>query len=36
MIYVNKIENVITCKIKAGYYLEFLTSEMMKLKIRYY
>ena len=38
-IYVNKIENRITFKIKAGYYLELLTSEMMKLlealKIRY-
>ena len=38
-IYVNKIENRITFKIKAGYCLELLTSEMMKLlealKIRY-
>ena len=31
MIYVNKIENKITFKIKAGYYLELLTSETMKL-----
>ena len=30
-IYVNKIENRITIKIKTGYYLELLTSEMMKL-----
>ena len=31
MIYVNKIENRITFKIKAGYYIEFLTSQTMKL-----
>ena len=31
MIYVNKIENRITYKIKAGYYLELLTTETMKL-----
>ena len=30
-IYVNKTENTITCKIKNGYYLEFLTPETMKL-----
>ena len=30
-IYVNKIENKITFKIKNGYYLEFLTPETMKL-----
>ena len=30
-IYVNKIENRITLKIKNGYYLEFLTPETMKL-----
>ena len=30
-IYVNKIENRITFKIKAGYYLKLLTSETMKL-----
>ena len=30
-IYVNKIENRITFKIKAGYYLEFLMPETMKL-----
>ena len=30
-IYVNKIENRITCKIKNGYYLELLTPETMKL-----
>ena len=30
-IYVNKIENRITLKIKNGYYLELLTSETMKL-----
>ena len=28
---VNKIENIITFKIKTGYYLEPLTSETMKL-----
>ena len=31
MIYVNKIENRITFKIKIGYYLELLTPETMKL-----
>ena len=30
-IYVNKIENRITIVIKAGYYLELLTSKTMKL-----
>ena len=30
-IYVNKIENRISFKIKTGYYLELLTSETMKL-----
>ena len=30
-IYVNKIENRITFKIKSGYYLELLTPEAMKL-----
>ena len=30
-IYINKIENRITFKIKAGYYLELLTPETMKL-----
>ena len=30
-IYVNKIENRITFKIKSGYYLELLTQETMKL-----
>ena len=30
-IYVNKVENRITFKIKNGYYLEFLTPETMKL-----
>ena len=30
-IYVNKIKNRITCKIKNGYYLELLTPEAMKL-----
>ena len=30
-IYVNKIENRITFKIKTGCYLEILTPEMMKL-----
>ena len=29
--YVNKIENRITFKIKTGYYLELLTAETMKL-----
>ena len=32
-IYVNKIENKITFKIKTGYYLEFLTPETMKFLI---
>ena len=31
MIYVNKIENRITFKIKARYYFEVLTPETMKL-----
>ena len=31
MIYVNKIENRITIKIKAGYYLELLTPGTIKL-----
>ena len=31
MIYVNKIENRITFKIKTGYYIELLTPETMKL-----
>ena len=30
-IYIDKIENSITFKIKTGYYLELLTSEIMKL-----
>ena len=30
-IYINKIENRITCKIKTGYYLKLLTPETMKL-----
>ena len=30
-IYINKIENRITFKIKTGYYLEILTAETMKL-----
>ena len=30
-IYVNKVENTITFKIKTGYYLELLTPETMKL-----
>ena len=30
-IYINKIENRITLKIKSGYYLELLTPETMKL-----
>ena len=29
--YVNRIENIITFKIKNGYYLELLTAETMKL-----
>ena len=32
-IYVNKIENRITFKIKTGYYLELLTPEAMKLLV---
>ena len=31
MIYINKIENRILFKIKAGYYLELFTPEAMKL-----
>ena len=31
MIYVNKIENRISFKTKAGYYLELLTPEIIKL-----
>ena len=31
MKYVNEIENKITIKIKAGYYLQLLTPETMKL-----
>ena len=31
MIYVNKIGNRVTFKIKTGYYLELLTPETMKL-----
>ena len=31
MIYVNKIENAITFKIKTGYYLELLTRGTRKL-----
>ena len=31
MIYVNKIENRITLKIKTGQYLELLTHEIIKL-----
>ena len=31
MVYVNKIENRITFKIKTGFYLEPLTTETMKL-----
>ena len=30
-IYINKIENRVTFKIKTGYYLELLTPETMKL-----
>ena len=30
-VYVNKIENRITFKIKTGYYIKFLTPERMKL-----
>ena len=29
--YINRIENIITFKIKKGYYLELLTLETMKL-----
>ena len=32
MIYINKIGNIITLKIKKKYYLELLTSEKMKLR----
>ena len=31
MIYINKIENRVTFKIKTGYYVERLTPETMKL-----
>ena len=31
IIYINKIENRITFRIKSGYYLDFLTPETMKL-----
>ena len=31
LIYVNKVENIITFKIKTGYYLELLMPETMKL-----
>ena len=31
MIYINKIENRITFRIKASYYLELLTPETLKL-----
>ena len=31
IVYVNKIQNTIMFKIRTGYYLEFLTSETMKL-----
>ena len=31
MIYINKIENRITCEIKTGYYLDLLTPEAMEL-----
>ena len=30
-IYINKIENIITFKVKTGYYLELLTPEKIKL-----
>ena len=30
-IYINKIENRVTFKVKAGYYLELLTPKTMKL-----
>ena len=33
IVYVNKIENRITFKIKNGYYLELLTPEIMKLLV---
>ena len=33
MIYINKIKNGITSKIKAGYYLKLLTPETMKLLV---
>ena len=36
IIYINKIENRITFKIKSGYYLELLTPETMKLRRRKY
>ena len=29
MIYINKIENIITFKMKTGYYLELLTPEII-------
>ena len=32
--YINKIENIITFKIKTGYYLRLLTPETMKLHRR--
>ena len=31
-IHVNKTENTITFKIKTGHYIEFLTSETIKLR----
>ena len=31
MLYVNKIQNRITFKLKTGYYIELLTPETMKL-----
>ena len=34
MIYVNKIENGITFKIKTGYYLKFLINYLEALKLR--
>ena len=34
IIYINKIENRITFKIKAGYYLELFTPETTKLPER--
>ena len=33
MVYINKIKNGITFKIKAGYYLKLLTPETMKLLV---